>query len=304
MLLTSDPRFTDKRATADDANFASNEQPPDKPHATLQSKFLDSVRRTAEAEYLQLVIHYESPSEGYAYIQQKDSFVNLYAFHFAFRKASAEIYPDTDNVAAAPAERRRTVELSNGAKLEAVLNEILAGVSEASKTVHTQLKAFSEGSRLSALDKPRPGTGSSSTASGANNQFAGLIGRSTTSDRRDSAKVWVQDEAGVHAKEDVSVFRQESHRVRNGAIVLVVVFLCILFMPVMPVHSSLANCHGQACTRNPTYYASLANGYLGIGGVYLPSGQGWSQITFLGRVSFPTGGTAYGFGFWYYRFYV
>jgi len=102
---------------------------------TARSKFLEVVKGDAEAHHLELVVDLDGPNSGHGYIQKRDHFSNLYAFHFEFGDASAVFYLGTESTKELSIEKRKEVEYSDGKGMELILqeirNKIEAGAGEA-----------------------------------------------------------------------------------------------------------------------------------------------------------------------------
>jgi hypothetical protein len=275
--------------------FAEDKDQTSRPLQTVEAKFLDAVRSYAEERYLELVVDLETPSSGYGYIQKKEGFSNLYSFHFEFSSASATFYLGTEKVATAAPEQRRKIEFSGAAQLEDVLTEIRAGIDSASKVVFPGLTALS-----AQRDVPAP------AALGAL-QTPATRTRDVTTDHRDAAMVWGQDEKGTRA-EMRDGQRRGSPWPRRGVIVAILVVGVLLFVPLFgaqgcPTNCGTVDCGGQAtCPASGSYNVSVTNHYFGVGGEYFPPGKGWTLHEFFGVTSNVDGSKSYGFAFWHYYF--
>ena len=268
-------------------------EPGDKPLQTVRSKFLDAVKRYVEKRYLELVVEYETPTSGYAYIQKKEGFSNLYSFHFDFSSESATFYLGTEKVAASAPEQRRDVSFSGGAQLESVLEEIRRRIDEAAKEGYPELTALSNETPVpSDLSSLRSGQREAPAAPGVTLHDA-------------AATVWGQDENGTRS--DLrTTYRRGSRLPATAAAVVILAVLFLVFVPVLQYSTGTvcpSNWPLQCSGGSPvTFYASVTSHYLGVGGEYFPPGQGLTVDQFFGLKTLVSGGVVYGFGFWRYYF--
>jgi len=258
------------------------------------------VKTSAEEKYLELLVDLETPNAGYGYIQKKESFSNLYSFHFEFSSESATFYLGTEKAAKASLDQRRDVQFSGGAQLEDVLTEIRAGIDSASKVVFPGLGA------LSALrDAPEVATLSSLQTPAV----PAAPARSSTTYRRDAAVVWGQDEKGTRAEMRDGQCKG-SPWPRRGVILAILVVGALLFVPMFgaqgcPTNCGMVNCGSRAtCATSGTYNVSVTNHYFGVGGEYFPPGKGLTLHEFFGVTRDVNGNESYGFAFWQYYFAV
>jgi hypothetical protein len=268
---------------------------------TIQSKFLDRVKASAEEKYLELLVDLRRPNAGYGYIQKRDGFTNLYVFRFEFNSTYASFYLSSDSHGRL--EERRTVELGEGEgrEMDAVLAAIQNGIDDAAKRVLPS---------LGALERTDPGRTQSPTVDapglGPNGEEVSwaTIRNADPTGRKAASRVWTQGQDEASHRVQREPIRGTAPWRRKSVIVIVaaVVILVLLFVPIMATQSAPPSCVSSTCAANPTHYVSVTGHYLGLGGVYLPPGEGWTQHSFLGSEEMGDGTVVSGFGVSYYYF--
>lgn len=269
---------------------------------TIQSKFLDKVKASAEEKYLELLVDLRRPNAGYGYIQKRDGFTNLYVFRFEFNSAYASFYLSSDSHGRL--EERRTVELGEGEgkEMDAILAAIQNGIDDAAKRVLPSLGALerTDPGRTQSPTIDAPGLG----PNGEEVSWATLRSADPTG-RKAASRVWTQGQDADSQRIQREPLRR-SARWRRKSVVLVVatvVVLVLLFVPVVATQSAPPSCVSPSCAvTNPTHYVSVTSHYMGLGGVYLPPGEGWTQHSFFGSQEMGGGTVVSGFGVSYYYF--
>jgi len=272
-----------------------------RPLQTVQSKFLDAVKKYAEQRYVELVVDLETPTSGYGYIQKKDAFSTLYSFHFEFNSAAAVFHLGTDKVNAATPEQRREVSFTTGVDLDGVLKEIRVAIEVASKSMSRWLASLSGAESMTQEPTPRVSSLDSIKTPSASPSPAVLTARGN------AAKVWGQDEKGTQAK-PLAAQQRASPWPRRLAIIAVVTVVLLLFLPLFSANGCPTNCGIVNCGVPPTcqkygsYYTSISSHYFGIGAEYFPPSQGWASHQFLGSGQDVSGDRVYGFAIGSYYF--
>jgi hypothetical protein len=274
-----------------------------RPLQTVQSKFLEAVKKYAEQKYLELVVDLQSPNSGYGYVQKKDEFSNLYSFHFEFKSASAVFYLATDKRDAGEPAQRREAEFKNGADMDLVLTELRAGIDKASRTVYPGLGA------LSGVTSVQPDSGTSPTPLTSLSGTKPPIGTAAPTARDDAARVWGQDKAGT-TSDITSSYKRGSRIPTIIATVVVLSLLFLFFVPVLQTSGTVNDCPPNlaACPASDifpgSYYASVAYHYFGVGAEYFPGSDGWLVHAFFGVGTGVHNGTVYGFAYARYYFII
>jgi hypothetical protein len=267
---------------------------------TIQSKFLVKVKVSAEERYLELLVDLKRPNAGYGYIQKSDGFSNLYVFRFEFNSTYASFYLGSDS--SGRLRERRTVELGEGegSEMDDILAAIQNGIDEAAKRVLPSLGALerTDATRKQGQAVNAPGLG----PDGEEATWA-TIRRADPTGRKAASRVWTQgQEVGVQRTDREQVRSGSSGRGKALVLIVVTVVLFLLFAPVVATQSAPPDCIGTSCPAHPTHYVSATSRFLGIGGVYLPPGEGWTPHSFVGSQDMGGGTVVEGFGVSYYYF--
>jgi hypothetical protein len=235
---------------------------------SVQSKFLNAVLTAANGKGLGFVVQLSAPNKGSGFIQRTDGFSNLYSFQFEFGEDSAVLVLGAQGTGGTDGEDRRlAVPYSDGARMDAALDEIRTAIDGAAREVYPELKALrpkteeaeTEGSTgLNSLRRP--------VASAQAQQIPA---------NQEAYRVWT---SGVEKRtRDPAGLVPQHHWLRNGLAVLLVVFLLFL-LPVLSTSGSSGPCtaSGQASAGCPaptnSYRASITGQYLGFGAEYGPPG--------------------------------
>jgi hypothetical protein len=267
---------------------------------TIQSKFLGKVKESAEERYLELLVDLRRPNAGYGYIQRREGFTNLYVFQFEFNNTYASFYLGSGS--GDPLKERRTVELveGEGAEMEAILASIQNGIDEAARRVIPSLGALerTDGARTQSPAIDAPGLG----PNGEEVSWA-TIRHADPTGRKAASRVWTQGQEVGARRTDMEQPRSSSPgRGRALVLIVVAVVLFLLFAPVVATQSAPPDCIGTSCPAHPSHYVSATSHFLGIGGVYLPPGEGWTPHSFVGSQDVGGGAVVDGFGVSYYYF--
>jgi len=228
---------------------------------TARSKFLEAVKRAAEASHLELIIEPDGPGSGLGYIQRRDSFSNFYSFHFEFGDTYAVFYLGTDSVKDATSEQRRQVEYKDGKGMELVLEEIREKIGEGAENAYPFLSSLSS-------PKTEPPASQGTPASAP---------RASPSARNDAA-VWGQS---AKTLEDTRYRHMKMPRRSHTTVIVAVVLLLALVFTLAPVlneSGEITSCHGGSCHTSSAYYLSPSFSAFGVGGVYVPKGVGWGTF--------------------------
>ncbi|MDA4113969.1 MAG: hypothetical protein OK474_07980 [Thaumarchaeota archaeon] len=268
---------------------------------TIQSKFLDKVKVSAEERYLELLVDLKRPNAGYGYIQKRDGFSNLYVFRFEFNSTYASFYLGSGSNGSLH-EERRTVELAKGegAEMGAVLAAIQNGIDEAAKRVIPSLGALE---RTDARRMKDPVIGGPGLGPNGEETSWATIRHADPTGRKAASRVWTQgQEAGARRMDREQQRSSSSGPGRALILVAVAIVLFLLFAPIVATQSAPPDCVGTSCPAHPTHYASATSLFLGVGGVYLPPGEGWTPHSFIGSQDVGGGTVVEGFGVSYYYF--
>ena len=262
---------------------------------SVQSKFLNAILTTANGKGLGFVVQLSAPNRGSGLIQKTDGFSNLYSFQSEFGRprrpwSSGSRAPEEGGTDAAG--RRLEVPYSDGPRMDAALDEIKAAIDEAARGVFPEPRALRPKTEEA---NPKGSTGLNSLRRSVATREAAQIPAN-----QDAYRVWT---SGVEKRtRDPTGLGPQHHRLRNGLLIFLVVFLLFL-LPILSTSGASGPCiaareAGGCPAPTDSFSASITGHYLGIGADYAPPGLSPGYVA--GSVVFTNAGSGYALGDWSY----
>jgi hypothetical protein len=257
----------------------------------VQSKFLESVKRAAERNLLELVVELDDPKKGFGYVQQADSLSNLYTFHFEFKSTAAVFHLGVDTLSAFTADNLREVEFSEAGELDRVLDEIKTGIDESADRIFPQFRALRNPPTRATASPP-----STDKSFGGRPQadWAQPRRRPLTASRA-SEDFWASDEQTEKKTTAPANPPRSGRRKGIAMIALIAIVIVVLFVPLVGAPAGGSGCNFSRCqTGAPSLSVSPTHYFFGFGGVYLNRGIGTGLDLFVGSRALGDGTMAYG----------